>query len=243
MPRAFDSKSAFAVGLGQRIEVGYARVAADTSADLDEAHLAWVPSRVEDVNAQAGCLVVAWPTDGRRQPIPVDVGQEIEVAASNAEDALYAVRGRIQRVAREPVPVLELTLTATWRRTQRRSAFRVRVAVRPRVADKVMGPAFKALRLGLTDISATGVQVRSQDELHSGDRLFLAFDLMGQAGEVAVEARVKRVQRLDRGGVGHTIWDAGCAFENLSDRLEQRIVQYIFAQQRALARATKERAS
>ncbi|GAC1313724.1 MAG: hypothetical protein NVSMB2_02150 [Chloroflexota bacterium] len=243
MQQVFNPTNGFAIVLGQRLEVGYSCDSARSSANLDDTHLEWVPSRVEDLDAQAGRLVVAWPTDGYRRPISVEIGQEIEVAASNARDALYAVRGRVQRTAREPVPVLELTLTESWRRTQRRSAFRVRVAVRPRIANKVTGHAFKALRLGMTDISATGVQVRSQDELHPGDRLFFAFDLMGQPDEVTVEARVKRVQRLDRGGTGHMSWDAGCAFENLSDRLEQRIVQYIFAQQRALARAIKERAS
>lgn len=243
MPQVSNSRTSFGVAVGQRIEVGYGQRSGHLMVDPDPSTLAWVPSRVEDVDSVANILVVAWPSDAHRRPISVDIGQHLEVTASNAQDALYAVRGRIQTITRDPVPMLELALTQSWRRTQRRNAFRVRVAVRPRVANKVMGAAFKPLRLAITDISATGVQVRSQDELQSGDRIFFAFELMGQPDEVVVEARVKRVQRLDRGDVSHRVWDGGCAFENLSDRLEQRIVQYIFAQQRALARATKERAS
>jgi c-di-GMP-binding flagellar brake protein YcgR len=93
-----------------------------------------------------------------------------------------------------------------------------------------MGDAYRDLRLGVTNISATGVQVRSQDELTPGDRLQLAFELMGIDEEIVAQAQVRRVQRHER------VWDAGCVFDGLPDRLESRIVQFIFAQQRAIAR-------
>jgi c-di-GMP-binding flagellar brake protein YcgR len=102
-----------------------------------------------------------------------------------------------------------------------------------------MGPAHKALRLGVTDISASGVQVRSQDELRVGDLVDLAFELSGIDEEVSVKARVRRVYRHDRGPAMAAVWDGGCQFEGLPDRLGQRIVQYIFAQQRAVARARR----
>jgi c-di-GMP-binding flagellar brake protein YcgR len=111
--------------------------------------------------------------------------------------------------------------------SQRRSAFRLRVAIRPRIAKS----AHRSLRLGITNLSATGLQVRSQDELRRGDLLHLAFEM---DGEVELEARVGRVTRLER------VWDAGCAFEGVSERLSERIVQFIFAQQRLALRARSE---
>jgi c-di-GMP-binding flagellar brake protein YcgR len=92
------------------------------------------------------------------------------------------------------------------------------------------GPTRRTLRLGIMNVSASGVQVRSQDELRCGDLLDLAFEL---DGEVHVQARVLRVARKER------VWDAGCEFEGISERLAQRIVQFIFAQQRATLRARR----
>jgi c-di-GMP-binding flagellar brake protein YcgR len=111
------------------------------------------------------------------------------------------------------------------------------VAIRPRIAARLIGDTQKSLRLGVTNISAGGVQLRSQDELRLGDHLRLAFDLMGMDEEIEVEARVRRVYRLERGA--SSVWDAGCEFESMSGRLVERIVQFIFAQHRALARARR----
>ncbi len=115
-------------------------------------------------------------------------------------------------------------------RMQRRNAVRQRVAVRPRVAQTVYGSARRPLRLGVINVSATGLQLRSQDELRPGDLVELAFEL---DGEVYVHARVKRVQRAER------VWDAGCEFEGITERLAERIVQFIFVQQRAMLRASR----
>src|ERR671923_1590725 len=95
--------------------------------------------------------------------------------------------------------------------TQRRNAFRQRVAVVPRVARVIYSNvAYRPIRVGVTDVSATGMNIRSQDELRVGDMLELAFDL---DGEVHLHARVLRLRRAER------VWDAGCAFEGVNERL------------------------
>lgn len=242
MQPASRARAGFALTVGQRVEVGYTPGPLDEPTDLDSARIAWVPSRVEDIRLEDGAVIIAWPTDAERRLIEAAVGQQVEVAASNARDALYAARARVHSLARGSLPMVELMPEEAWRRTQRRRAFRVQVAIRPRIANKVMGPAFKAMRLGITDLSAAGVQVRSQDPLRPGDVLSLAFPLGDFPDELMVQARVQRVSRLERGRDGHVVWDAGCAFDSLAERLEQRIVHYIFAQQRLTARARGERA-
>jgi c-di-GMP-binding flagellar brake protein YcgR len=231
-----NARTVGALAIGQRLEIGY-----DPSAPRGRSSEAneWFPSRLEDQADDAAWLTVAWPTDAQRRLILVEPGDILEVAASTPRDALYAAQGIVETTVREPVPLLTLKIDGVWRRSQRRNAVRVAVAIRPRVTDKVMGPAHRTLRLGVTDISASGVQVRSQDELRSGDLLELAFELSGIDEEVTVRARVRRVYRHDRGPASRAVWDAGCEFEGLPDRLGQRIVQYIFAQQRALARVKK----
>jgi c-di-GMP-binding flagellar brake protein YcgR len=233
MQQASDGRSLGALSIGQRLEFGY-----DPSSPAGRAASAteWLASRLEDQAEDGTWLTVAWPTDSQRRLIMVEPGDAVAVAASTPSDALYAADAMIEAIIRVPVPLLTVRICGAWRRTQRRNAVRTSVAIRPRVADKRMGQAHKSLRLGLTNISASGVQVRSQDELHSGDLLDLAFELSGIDQEVQVKARVRRVYRQERERPGHAVWDAGCEFEGLPDRLGQRIVQYIFAQQRAVAR-------
>jgi c-di-GMP-binding flagellar brake protein YcgR len=236
MQQASDVRAVGALSIGQRLEVGY-----DPSAEHGPSGAAteWFASRLEDQADDSTWLTVAWPTDTKRRLLLVQPGDAVEVAASTPQDALYAAEAIIEVTVREPVPLLTLKIRSAWRRSQRRNAVRVGVAIRPRVANMLMGPAHKALRLGVTDISASGVQVRSQDELRVGDLVDLAFELSGIDEEVSVQARVRRVYRHDRGPAIPAVWDAGCQFEGLPDRLGQRIVQYIFAQQRAVARARR----
>jgi c-di-GMP-binding flagellar brake protein YcgR len=141
------------------------------------------------------------------------------------------VSGVVDACLRDGVPLVRVAPEREWERSQRRAAFRASVAIRPRLANVVYGSAYKALRLGITNVSATGVQVRSQDALRRGDLLELVFSIGDEEAEVS--ARVTRVTRLER------VWDAGCAFERISEQLSERIVQFIFAQQRVMLRARR----
>ena len=186
----------------------------------------WFASRVEDQSSERQ-LTVAWPTDRLRSLVKVELGQAVDVMIAARQDAMYAAAMTVAATQRSGVPMLTLTPAGEWRRIQRRAAVRENVAVKPRIAQVVYGSASKPVRLGVTNVSASGVQVRSRDELRSGDLLELAFEL---DGEVHVKARVRRAYQNDR------VWDAGCEFEDINESLAQRIVQFIFAQQRAMLR-------
>ncbi len=207
--------------IGQRLEIGFGEGPVD-----------WLPSRLED-HPGDGALTVAWPTDRDRRLIAVAPGAILQLVAST-RDAMYSATVVVRQASARGVPMLTLEVHGAWQRSQRRNAVRSAIAVRPRVADVLHGEHRRAMRLGVTNISASGVQVRSQDELRRGDLLDLAFELMGMDEEVRLKARVCRVQRLER------VWDAGCEFEDVPERLAQRIVQFIFAQQRASARAKQQ---
>jgi c-di-GMP-binding flagellar brake protein YcgR len=115
---------------------------------------------------------------------------------------------------------------------QRRNAFRQHVAVMPRSAHILYGGvARRNVRLGVIDLSASGVCVRSKDELRNGDLLELVFDVNG---DLHVQARVRRIVR------GEKLWDAGCAFEGLSEAQAERIVKFVFAEQRVTLRARRQ---
>ena len=197
-------------GLGQRLEIRVAE--------------RWWATRVED--CAEGLLTVAWPTDDRRALVPMDPGEVVELLRVVPGDGTYSVHGTVCELVTDSVPAVRVALGGEWQRSQRRGAFRARVAFRPRVAES----HYRPLRLGITNVSASGVQVRSQDELRRGDLLHLVFDI---DTEIELYARVGRVTRLER------VWDAGCAFEGMSERLSERIVQFIFAQQRIALRARR----
>lgn len=189
----------------------------------------WLPTRLEDQSGD-GQLTIAWPTDRDRYLAQIDPGQTVQVMVAARQDAMYVAQCIVDATDNSAVPLVRLTPHGEWERLQRRNAVRTSVAVRPRIAQCLYGEARRTLRLGVTNVSATGVQVRSQDELRRGDLLELAFEL---DGEIEVRARVCRVYRNER------IWSAGCEFEDMNEKLARRIVQFIFAQQRALLRARR----
>src|SRR5207302_11467055 len=132
------------------------------------------------------------------------------VMVAAARDALYVATADVEHARQQGLPLLTQCIRGPWQRMQRRAAVRERVAVRPRIAQVLYGPARRTLRLGITNVSATGVQIRSQDEIRRGDLVELAFEL---DGEVQLLARVRRVFRYER------VWEAGCEFEGISESL------------------------
>lgn len=185
----------------------------------------WFPTRLED--DAAGSLTLAWPMDGDRSLVRLELGDRVELFRIALGEGTYSVGATVLSCDPGEVPVVRVSPDREWQRTQRRGAFRARVAIRPRIAET----AYRPLRLGITNVSATGVQVRSQDEVRRGDLLHLQFEM---DGEIELRARVGRVTRLER------VWEAGCAYEGVSERLSERIVQFIFAQQRVALRARSE---
>jgi c-di-GMP-binding flagellar brake protein YcgR len=212
MPQASEQRLA----IGQRLEIGVRE------------H--WWPTRLEDQRQDAE-LTVAWPLSMLRRPLFLEIGQPVQLAAVVQGDGAYAASGQVVDLDKGHVPLVTVRLEGEWQRSQRRNAVRVPVSIRPRIAAVVDGEtARRTVRLALTDISASGVHIRSVDEIHAGDLLNLGFEL---DGEMNVQARVRRVERNER------VWDGGCAFEDLSRADAQRIQHFIFAQQRAVLRATR----
>ena len=216
--------------VGQRLEIGVAH--------LGQTH--WFTSRVEARDGAGQRLALAWPTDRERRLLDVQIGHGVQVMTS-AQDALYSALAQVEDTDSHSVPpIVIVRLAHAWNRAQRRTAVRVGLAIKPRLAARLVGDVRKHLRLGITNLSAGGLQVRSQDELRVGDCLELDFDMSAEALEnVYVFARVRRVQRVQR--PSGDVWEAGCEFEGASPRLIERVVHFIFFEQRAQARNRRNR--
>src|SRR5918911_5419943 len=139
-----------ALAIGRHLEIG-----------VGEDYIVWLASRLED-HAGDNVLTVAWPTDHERRLIGVPRAGTLEVALATRDDAMYTATVVVRSATRGAVPLLTLEVSGDWRRSQRRDAVRTSVAIRPRVAAVLIDKdARRPLRLGLTNISASGVQVRS----------------------------------------------------------------------------------
>jgi c-di-GMP-binding flagellar brake protein YcgR len=222
MPVDSSRKVSPPLTVGKRVEVGI---------DLPGHDTHWLPTRIEDEDGSGERLTVAWPTD-RGRLVYIRLGETVRLAASLPGDALYATEVKIASARQAHVPLLDLEISGDWKRLQRREAVRVSVSITPRVAEKVTPVARKPLRAAIRNISATGIQVQAREELGIGDRLALAFRLMPSGPELHLEADVRRIETLDHGRV----WQAGCQFVEIQPGQSEQIIQFIFAQQRALAR-------
>lgn len=211
--------------VGKRVEVGIGMPGDDTH---------WLPTRIEDEDGTGVRLTVAWPTD-RGRLVYVRLGETIQLAASVPGDALYSTGVKIAAARQGNLPVLDLEIEGEWKRLQRRHAVRGNVSIKPRSAERVTAAGRKPVRVGISNVSATGIQIQSRDELHVDDRLALCFDLTNGAPELEVQAEVRRIELVDVGRV----WRAGCQFVEIQPAQSEQIVQFIFAQQRALARSRR----
>ncbi|MDQ3808748.1 MAG: flagellar brake protein [Chloroflexota bacterium] len=211
------------LAIGQRLEIGIGG--------------AWRVTRLQDHDAGGSVLTVSWPTDRERRLVAVTAGETVQVAVSSPQDALYSARATIEQVSRAGVPMLVLRVTGLWQRTQRRGAARVAVAIRPRRAVRVDRVSRKPVRVGISNLSANGLRVRSLDELRAGDWLELAFSVIGIADELEVSAIVRRVEHYEQRSV--YVWEAGCELQCLPPRLAQKLVQFVFAQQRLEMRSRR----
>lgn len=211
--------------VGKRVELGITVPGQDTR---------WLPSRIEDEDGTGVRLTVAWPTD-RGRLVHIRLGDTMQLAASLPGDALYSTRVKIVAARHANLPLLDLEVEGEWERLQRRHAVRGNVSIKPRRAERVTAGGRKPLRVAISNLSATGIQIHSRDELHVGDRLALCFDLTNGAPALESQAEVRRIEMVDDGRV----WRAGCQFVEIQPAQSEQIVQFIFAQQRALARSRR----
>ncbi len=197
----------------------------------------WYPSRLEDQDGTVERLLVAWPMEDDLQPVPLNVGGTAILAATCQDDALYSADVQIQQLEQREPRELVVRAVVGWRRVQRRNAVRWEVAIRPTLAERLTSEGWKPVRAVITNLSAGGLQVRARDELIVGDRLDLEFSLPGSSAQLRARLEVRHVDERKTGTMPY--WEAGCEFREPRAADSERIVQFIFAQQRAVARREK----
>jgi c-di-GMP-binding flagellar brake protein YcgR len=184
----------------------------------------------------SGRLRVDWPTQHLRL-FPLMPGQIVQVDVARPDDALYALEMLIESASTEEPPSLVLRPDGAWQRIQRRRAVRHPVEMRPSHAlFRRAGNADPiALAAVIGNLSAGGMRLTTLDELQVGDQLEMRFGTPSGGAELSVKLTVVRVG--PSANSGHSAWDVGCEFVEPSASEREQIVQFILAQQAAVARS------
>ena len=183
-------------------------------------------THVEYFDRASGRLRVGWPTE-RLRLFPLMPGQLVMVEVARPGDALYSIETLIESATTEEPPSLILRPDGPWQRVQRRRAVRHPVDMRPTSALQLRGTSFEPVAFSaiISDLSAGGLR------LQVGDQLELAFGTPSGGAELRLRLTVVRAAR------GRDGWDIGCQFVEPSATEREQIVQFILAQQGAVARS------
>ena len=193
-----------------------------------------LPSQLDHSDRSSGRLRVGWPTE-RLRLFPLMPGQLVLVELAQAADALYTLEALIESASTEEPPSLILRPDGPWQRVQRRRAMRLSVDMRQTFASLVRtGSTRLPFDAVITDLSAGGLRLATAQELHPGEQLELGFGTPSGGAELRLRVTVLRAVPPAEGTAP---WDVGCQFIEPSASEREQIVQFILAQQGAVARS------
>jgi len=122
-----------------------------------------------------------------------------------------------------------------WQRVQRRDAVRHPVDIRPSQAHRILrGGERQPLSAVIVDLSTSGMRMATTSALDMFDQLEMAFGTPSGGAELRLRVNVVRI--APPRSVGHDAWEIGCQFVEPSAVEREQIVQFILAQQAAVAK-------
>ena len=184
--------------------------------------------------------------DHVRIDVPRRRGDRLHARAGDPLTLVVQVRGRshlytttvradVDRAAED----LELDVPAQLVHTERRQMYRVLVSLAARTAAIVNsdgGELARLLELRLLDLSGGGTQLTTRSKIAAGDRVRFALSLPGDvppSEDVEVTAEIVSVDPPDQ---RRSRYRAHVRFVDLDRAAEQRIVRFVYREQRLLQR-------
>jgi len=190
-------------------------------------------TQLEQVDTATSRLVVIWPTEQLRL-FPLRPGQAVVVELSRPGDALYRLETLVESATTEEPPRLVLRPVDEWQRVQRRDAVRHPVDIRPSQAHRVTaGGEQKPFSAVIVDLSTGGMRMATTTELDMFDQLEMVFGTPSGGAELRLRVTVVRVAPPRSAA---DAWEIGCQFVEPSAVEREQIVQFILAQQAAIAK-------
>ncbi len=190
-------------------------------------------TQLEQVDTATSRLVVIWPTEQLRL-FPLRPGQAVVVELSRPGDALYRLETLVESATTEEPPRLVLRPVDEWQRVQRRDAVRHPVDIRPSQAQRVTaGGERQPFSAVIVDLSTGGMRMATTTELDMFDQVEMVFGTPSGGAELRLRVTVVRVAPPRSAA---DAWEIGCQFVEPSAVEREQIVQFILAQQAAVAK-------
>jgi len=190
-------------------------------------------TQLEQVDTATSRLVVIWPTEQLRL-FPLRPGQAVVVELSRPGDALYRLETLVESATTEEPPRLVLRPVDEWQRVQRRDAVRHPVDIRPSHAHRVTASGErKPCSAVIVDLSTVGMRMATTTELNMFDQVEMVFGTPSGGAELRLRVTVVRVAPPRSAA---DAWEIGCQFVEPSAVEREQIVQFILAQQAAVAK-------
>jgi c-di-GMP-binding flagellar brake protein YcgR len=191
-------------------------------------------TRLHKVDSATGRLIVSWPTEQLRL-FRIGAGQAVLVEVTRPGDALYKLEALVESATTEEPPLLVLRPVDAWQRVQRRDAIRHPVEIRPSQAHRVLsGGQREPFSAVIVDLSTSGIRMATTTALDMFDQLEMVFSTPSGGAELRLRVTVVRI--APPRAAGHDAWELGCQFVEPSAVERDHIVQFILAQQAAVAR-------
>ena len=191
-------------------------------------------TQLQQVDPATGRLIVIWPTEQLRL-FRLGPGQAVVVEFTRPGDALYKLETLVESATTEEPPRLVLRPVDEWQRMQRRDAIRHPVDIRPSQAHRLLpGGERLAFSAVIVDLSTSGMRMVTTSSLDMFDQLEMAFGTPSGGAELRLRVNVVRI--APPRSAGHDAWEIGCQFVEPSTVEREQIVQFILAQQAAVAK-------
>lgn len=141
-----------------------------------------------------------------------------------AKDCIYQFEAKVMHIEANKVHLITVTQAGPMERIQRRENFRLETAISAAFIKQYDNEPHKCI---IKDISGGGVKLTTQQKLDVSDRINLTFSLDGM-GTFNIEGVVVRINN------DGSNYDVGISFRNLGASERERIVGYIFQEQRKM---------
>jgi c-di-GMP-binding flagellar brake protein YcgR len=190
-------------------------------------------TQLQHFDSATNRLIVIWPTEQLRL-FRLGPGQAVVVEFSRPGDALYKLETLVESATTEEPPRLVLRPVDEWQRVQRRDAVRHPVDIRPSQAYRVLpGSELEPFSAVIVDLSTSGMRMTTTTELDMFDQLEMVFGTPSGGAELRLRVNVVRIAPPRSAA---DAWEIGCQFVEPSAVEREHIVQFILAQQAAVAK-------
>ncbi|MBX5492261.1 MAG: PilZ domain-containing protein [Chloroflexi bacterium] len=175
------------------------------------------------IAAQAGDLVWLEAPAATAAQLRLEPGDEVQLRTWRPTDALYLLRGRVERVEQGAAWRLGLRLLAATRH-QRRAYFRVPLGTPAEAVHRLDQLSSEPLLVHVRDLSASGVGLLTAVPLWVGARIALRMHLPDTDAPLVLSARVVRVVEPVRARAA--LWQSGAALVDLPPETQEQLIRF-----------------